>query len=85
MIDKVEFNADSKNNIKGQALFLRAFAYFELVRYFEKAPLQLTPVTNREEAALPLSTADQLYAQIEKDATEASKMLYKNQNKKLVV
>ncbi len=76
LIDKVDFNADSKNNIKGQALFLRAFAYFELVRYFGKAPLHLTPVTNREEAALPLSTAEQLYAQIEKDATDASKMLY---------
>src|SRR3954470_17054086 len=28
MIDKVEFNADSKNNLKGQAMFLRAYAYF---------------------------------------------------------
>src|SRR4051812_27073676 len=31
-IDKVEFSSDSsKNNTKGQALFLRAYAYFELV------------------------------------------------------
>lgn len=75
VIDKVDFNADSKNNLKGQALFLRAFAYFHLVQLFGKAPLHLTPVNTREEAALPLATADQLYAQIEKDATEASKLL----------
>ncbi|WP_428666530.1 RagB/SusD family nutrient uptake outer membrane protein [Runella sp.] len=75
LIDKVDFPAASKNNLKGQALFLRAFAYFELVRYFGKAPLHLTPVTNRQEAASPLATADQLYTQIEKDALEASKLL----------
>jgi starch-binding outer membrane protein, SusD/RagB family len=75
LIDKVEFAQASKDNLKGQALFLRAFAYFELVRYFGKAPLHLVPVTGREDAALPLSTADQLYTQIEKDITEASKLL----------
>jgi hypothetical protein len=67
-IDAITFGADSKNNLKGQALFLRAFAYFDLVRLFGKVPLHLTP-------ALPLATTDALYAQIEKDATEASKSL----------
>lgn len=74
-IDKIEFNADSKNNLRGQALFLRAYAYFELVRYFGKAPLHLTPVTNRQEAALPLASAEELYAQIIKDAEEAAALL----------
>lgn len=76
LIDKVEFNADSKNNLKGQALYLRAFAYFQLVQLFGKVPMHLTPVSNRDEAASPLATAEQLYAQIEKDATEASKLLF---------
>jgi len=75
LIDGVDFDADSKNNLKGQALFLRAYAYFELVRYFGKVPLHLTPVTNREEAALPLSSADSIYDQIIKDATEAGSLL----------
>lgn len=66
---------ESKNNLKGQALFLRAFAYFELVRYFGKVPLHLVPVTGREDAALPLSTTEEIYAQIEKDAKEASTLL----------
>ncbi|MRS64383.1 RagB/SusD family nutrient uptake outer membrane protein [Larkinella terrae] len=74
-IDPINFAADSKNNLKGQAQFLRAFAYFDLIRLFGKVPLHLTPVTSREDAASPLATADQVYAQIEKDATEASKSL----------
>lgn len=74
-IDGVDFAAASKSNLKGQALFLRAFAYFDLVRLFGKVPMHLTPVIGREDAALPLSTTDELYAQIEKDALEASKLL----------
>jgi len=74
-IDAVDFDVDSKNNVKGQALFLRAYAYFELVRYFGKAPLHLTPVATRAEAALPLSSADELYQQIIKDASEAAALL----------
>lgn len=70
-IDKVEFAADSKNNLKGQAQFLRAYAYFELVRYFGKVPLHLTPVTNRQEAALELSEVEAIYTQIIADASAA--------------
>ncbi|WP_288428753.1 RagB/SusD family nutrient uptake outer membrane protein [uncultured Spirosoma sp.] len=75
-IDGVTFSSEAnKNNIKGQALFLRAFAYFDLVRLFGKVPLHLTPSASREDAALPLATTDELYAQIEKDAKDASSML----------
>ena len=74
-IDPVDFAAESKNNLKGQALFLRAFCYFDLVRLFGKVPLHLTPVVGREDAALPLSTTEEIYAQIEKDAKEASTLL----------
>ncbi|GAB4011008.1 RagB/SusD family nutrient uptake outer membrane protein [Spirosoma migulaei] len=65
----------SKNNLKGQALFLRAFAYFDLVRLFGKVPLHLVPITGREDAALPLATTDAIYTQIEKDALAASTAL----------
>ena len=75
LIDKVEFDPAVKSNLKGQALFLRAFAYFELARYFGSVPLHLTPVTVRQEAALPLSKVEDIYAQIEKDAKEASTSL----------
>lgn len=75
-IDKVAFSSpDLKNNLKGQALFLRAFAYFELVRYFGKVPIHLTPVTGREDAASPLATVDEVYALIVKDVSEAIPLL----------
>lgn len=75
LIDGVDFNEDSKKNLKGQALFLRANAYFRLVRLFGKVPLHLVPTVGRDDAALPLSTTEEIYAQIEKDATEASTSL----------
>lgn len=74
-IDNVEFDANTKSNLKGQAFFLRAFAYFELVRYFGKAPLHLTPVANRSEATADLATTEQLYSQIEDDAKQAAQLL----------
>jgi hypothetical protein len=74
-IDKVEFDAERKNNIKGQALFLRAHAYFDLIRYFEQVPLHLTPVPNRQEAAKPLASREEIFAQIIKDAQEAIQSL----------
>ena len=74
-IDEAEFGASAKNNLKGQALFLRAYAYFELVRYFGSVPLHLVPVTARENAALPLSTSEEIYTQIIADAQEAIVLL----------
>lgn len=74
-IDDVDFNADSKNNIKGQAHFLRAIAYYDLVKYFQSVPIHLTPVTAREEAARPLSPEADIYAQIISDATAAIPLL----------
>src|SRR6218665_2298045 len=32
-IESIEFSATVKNNLKGQALFLRALSYFDLVQY----------------------------------------------------
>ncbi|GAB3774143.1 RagB/SusD family nutrient uptake outer membrane protein [Spirosoma horti] len=80
----IPFTSDAvKNNIKGQASFLRAFAYFDLVRLFGKVPLHLTPVVGREDAALPLSTTDEIYAQIEKDALAASTALLNKKGQEL--
>ncbi|GAB4000214.1 RagB/SusD family nutrient uptake outer membrane protein [Spirosoma daeguense] len=76
LIDGITFSSpDLKNNLKGQALFLRAFAYFDLVRLFGKVPIHLTPITGRNDAASPLATTEELYALVEKDAKEASTLL----------
>jgi tetratricopeptide (TPR) repeat protein len=74
-IDGVTFGASSKNNIKGQAFFLRALAYFDLVQYYGKVPLHLNPVTDRNGAALPLSEVEAIYNQIIQDATQAASLL----------
>jgi len=74
-IDAVSFDATEKNNIKGQAYFLRAFAYFDLVQYFGSVPLHLTPVTTLSGTALPLSSIADVYAQIISDAKQAATLL----------
>ncbi|WP_154855110.1 RagB/SusD family nutrient uptake outer membrane protein [Cyclobacterium xiamenense] len=74
-IDEIEFNQASKDNLKGQALFLRGYAYYELARYFGSVPLHLTPVTTREEAALPLTPESEIYAQLISDIQAAVNLL----------
>lgn len=75
VIDGVAFDAITKNNLKGQSYFLRAFAYFDLVQYFGKVPLHLKPVGSLEETALPLSSTDTIYNHIIADAKLAASLL----------
>ncbi|NJB70210.1 hypothetical protein GGR42_000672 [Saonia flava] len=76
LIDDVEFEDDSmRDNIKGQAYFLRALSYFDLVQYFGSVPLHLVPATSRNDAALPLSTSEEILAQILNDANDAVSFL----------
>ncbi len=82
-IDEVEFDVNAKNNLKGQAQFLRAYAYFELVRYFSSVPLHLEPVKNRNEAAQPLSPEADLYQLIIGDLTSAISLLPLKSNQEL--
>lgn len=74
-IDGVDFDAAVKNNLKGQALFLRALSYFDLVQYFGKIPLHLVPSTSLNDVALPLSEVSDIYVQIIEDATQAASLL----------
>ncbi len=75
LIDGVDFDAAAKANIKGQALFLRGYAYFELARYFGSVPIHLTPVAVRSESALPPAPEAEVYAQIESDLVAAIPLL----------
>lgn len=74
-IDEVEFDEQTKNNLKGQAYFLRAYAYYDLVRLFKSVPLHLVPATSRGDAALPLSPEEEIYAQVISDARQAVQLL----------
>lgn len=74
-IEEADFNASSRNNIKGQALFLRALAYLDLVQYFGRVPMHLVPVRSLGEAAQPLMSVDSVYQQIIADASQAAMLL----------
>lgn len=75
-VDDAEFNDEAaRDNIKGQAFCLRAFAYFDLVQYFGSVPLHTEPVTTFEGTALPLASVDTVYMQIVSDLTEAIDLL----------
>ena len=74
-IDAADFDQAKKDNYKGQALFLRAFAYFDLVQYFGDVPLVLTPPTSYAETTVPQTPKQQIYDQILADAAQAATLL----------
>lgn len=81
-IDGASIDASLKSNLKGQAEFLRAFYYFELVQYFGGVPLHLKEVSSVSETALPRSSAADVYKQILADATDAANLLPASQTPK---
>ena len=50
-IDAVSFDQKIKDNIKGQAYFLRALAYFDLVQYFGSVPIHLKPAKTQADSS----------------------------------
>jgi hypothetical protein len=70
-IDGGTLSDAAKNDIVGQAKFLRAFNYFKLVRYFGGVPLFLKEVVKAEDAFLLRASVDDVYKQIIDDAKDA--------------
>lgn len=73
-------NLKEENDLrnKGEALFHRAYCYFNLVRAFGEVPLVLEKINNASEANLPKSPIDSIYVQIDADLTEAASLLPKS-------
>lgn len=71
----ITMDEDLKNRILGEAKFLRAYFYFNLVNIFGEIPLKLNPPVNPDEINKPKSSVDDVYAQIEKDLQEAVDVL----------
>jgi hypothetical protein len=80
-IPAIDFDATLKARLLGEAKFLRALYYFNVVRLWGDAPLILdynpTAVT-ASDYAIEKSPASLVYAQIEKDLTEATAVLPNN-------
>ena len=68
----IEGNQDVINALRGEAYFLRAFAYFHLTRNFGRVPLKINPGVNEE---LPLAEFIDIYKQIERDFKMAADLL----------
>ena len=64
-----------KDQVLGEALFLRAYYYFDLVQHYDGVPLQLTELSTAEGAFLPRNPADEVYDQIIADLNEAIPLL----------
>lgn len=73
-IDKVNMTETQRNNIVGQASFLRALAYFNLVRLWGEVPL-ITKTQRVEEARNnKRASVSAIYAQIISDLKNAKKL-----------
>ena len=64
-----------KNRIIGEAKFLRAYSYFNLVNIFGKVPLKLLPQLTHATIHVPLSEVSDIYLQIERDLSDAATVL----------
>lgn len=72
--DKRDFNG--KEQILGQAAFLRAYYYFELVKWFGDVPLAVDERVNFNDIAnYPRARTSEVYAQIETDLKYAAGVL----------
>ncbi|MEM8565783.1 MAG: RagB/SusD family nutrient uptake outer membrane protein [Bacteroidota bacterium] len=86
-IEILEGSDEAKNKLRGEALFLRSLAHFELVRYFALPyikdqdntqpgiPLRLDPVLEIESPTAPRSSVEATYARIIEDLLAAIDLL----------
>jgi hypothetical protein len=70
-----------KNRILGEAHFLRAMLYFDVVRYYGGVPLRTEPTTQTN-INMPRATVDQVYTQIISDL-DTAKVLMVDQGKQV--
>ncbi|MDN3493536.1 RagB/SusD family nutrient uptake outer membrane protein [Winogradskyella bathintestinalis] len=75
-IPSIEMNEQKKNELLGEARFMRGLLYFELVRFFGDVPLQLHSSTSFESGSyLPRASIEDVYSQIFEDFTIAENNL----------
>jgi hypothetical protein len=71
-----ELSAEERDDIIGQAHFLRALHYHNLVKFWGGVPLRLEPATDLADAAqIARSTTEETYAQILSDLDDAESLI----------
>lgn len=68
-------NENVKRQAIGEASFIRAFNYFQLVRLYGEIPLRLEPLVNADNAGLEKAPRTEIYAQIISDLLLAEAFL----------
>ncbi len=85
-IDKIEkmtsFDVEIKNNMIGQMLFLKGWAYFQLVQAYGAVPIHRQKVFTPEAYQVPRSPVTEVYAYIIQVLNEASDLLITKTNPK---
>ena len=71
-VPDIEMDEELKNRIIGEAKFLRALHYFNLVRCFGEVPLRTTPVEAGDDQGLSVSSIVEIYDSIIDDLSYAS-------------
>jgi hypothetical protein len=71
----ITMNEALKARYIAEAKFVRAYSYFRLVRAYGGVPLRLTIPTDETQYNVPRNSQEEVYAQIEKDLTEAAAVL----------
>lgn len=74
-IEESDLSSDFKNQIIGEALFIRGIHYFFLTTEFKDVPLRLTASQNPADFPLEKSSQSLIYGQIEDDLTRAIELL----------
>lgn len=74
-IAPMDIDAPLRDRLVGEAKFLRAYTYFNLVNIFGKVPLKLKPQLTYATIHVGLSETSAIYTLIEKDLSEAIPVL----------
>ncbi len=74
-VDAVSMSDASKQRIKGQALFLRGYTYFHLLRLYGGVPLTTTYTNGVEGLDIPRSSLEDTYQRVIDDLKAAADML----------
>jgi hypothetical protein len=74
-VPDIQMDQALKDRYLAEAKFVRAYSYFRLVRAYGDVPLRLTVPVDGTEYNIPRTSKAEVYAQIEKDLTEAAAVL----------
>ncbi len=74
-VPSIEFDEKLKNRILGEAQFLRALLYFDLVRSFGGVPLITEPTIDDSNNQIPRASAEEIYDLVINDLLQAESLL----------